>query len=553
MSANNIDLLQFRQPINYVGNEFNLNYEAPREGELRVCLCFPEVYGVGMSYLGFRIIHDIFSFADNINCERCFMPAEDMAEYLTKNGENLFSIETKTSLKDFDVVAFSINCEVNQINALKMLQLAGIEVDADKRSDSDPLIIGGGLNNPEPIVPAFDHFFMGEFEASADEFVKALVAVKDETKENKLKELTKIPGSYVPSLFKDGDTVERVAVQDFSEVTFPKRWIVPYAGIVFDRIQVEVQRGCPNQCNFCQARCVYFPYRERKIESIVKYLIDAFEQTGYEEASLMGLSVVDYSQIDQLLDELIPYCKKNNISLGIPSIRPIPKAMDIIKRLSYAKKPAMTLAVEAADDHLRRSMGKVIDTDYIKNMIIEGSELNYRNFKFYFMTGLPVEDDLHTERIAEMLKHISWTIKEKKGFHPKLSASVNCFIPKPFSVYENHPLLSRQEYNDRISRLHGRVSCRKNVKIDSSDYDKTLIECVLSRADKSIYEVIKEAASKSLKENIHPLHKTMWFDLFKKHDIDPDLYTQTSQTLPKHIVTQRDKFNEYLIEKNKNR
>ena len=305
-----MDLLDFRKPINYVGNEFNLNFQAPKASDLRVCLCFPEIYQVGMSYLGFRIIHDIFSFAENFSCERCFLPGDDLVEYLYSNNKSLFSIETQTVLSDFDVVAFCINCEVNQINAAKMLLLAGLELDAAKRKDDDPLVIAGGLNNPEPVADMFDLLFMGEFEEVAGKFNAVLIDTKKLPKVERLRELSKIEGVYVPSLFKQGDSVERVCVDDFNDIVYPKRWMVPFTDIVFDRIQVEVQRGCPNQCNFCQARCVYFPYRERNAEVIAKYLINMFEQTGYEEASLMGLSVVDYSQIDQLLDELIPYCKK---------------------------------------------------------------------------------------------------------------------------------------------------------------------------------------------------------------------------------------------------
>lgn len=546
-----IDFLQFRKPVKYVGNEFNLNFEKPKTGELRVCLCFPEIYEVGMSYLGFRIIHDIFSFADGISCERCFLPGEDLTDYLYSNKTPLFSVETQTALKDFDVIAFCINCEVNQINAAKMLKLAGIDPYAANRSDDMPLIIAGGLNNPEPVAEMFDLLFMGEFEAAADEFTTVLYDTKDSSKNDKLNALAPLRGVYIPSYHKEGQEVERVCVDDFSEVTYPKRWIVPFTSTVFDRIQVEVQRGCPNQCNFCQARCVYFPYRERNIDSIIKYIIDLFEQTGYEEASLLGLSVVDYTQIDRLLDELIPYCKKNKLSLGIPSIRPIPKAMEIIKRLSYAKKPAMTLAVEAADDSLRRSMGKVIDTDNVKNMILEGAGLNYRNFKFYFMTGLPIEDEGHAERIGDLLEEVTFLVKSKKGFAPKLSASVNCFMPKPFSVYEKEPLLKEDVYKDRISRLINRISRRKNIRIDYSDYHQVILESVLSRADRRLFPLIIEVAEQSLVNKIDILNFDLWSDLFKKYEIDYELFTQTADTLPKHIVTPRDRFHQHLTEKNK--
>lgn len=503
-------LLDFRKPVNYVGGEFGLDFTQPAASDLRVCVCFPENYQVGMSYLGMRIVHDIFFNAEGVSCERCFLPASDMIEYMYTSGNSLFSIETGTPLKEFDVLAFCINCEVNMINAVKMLILSDIEARAEDRTHCEPMLIAGGLNNPEPVSLMCDAFFIGEIEPSADLLIDTLRKLKKSSKKEVLNELISIEGIYVPASGVSSDQVKRVHLADLNGPVRPINWLVPLTGIVFDRVQVEVQRGCPNQCNFCQARCVYHPYRERSARHVINYAIDTLEKTGYEELSLMGLSVIDHSEIFEILDGLIPYCKKNNIALGIPSIRPVPRAMEVIKKLMYHRRPAMTLAVEAADDELRRSIGKLIELDDVKNMIIEGADLGYRNFKFYFMTGLPGEDEYHIDKIARLLEDVWMSVKIRKGFSPVISASVNCFMPKRFSVFADAPLLGHDEYLSRIKRLVRAVAHRKTIKIDYSDYFKIKIETMLANGKSDLFDHIYQSAVLSLKSKADVLDKTLW-------------------------------------------
>jgi radical SAM superfamily enzyme YgiQ (UPF0313 family) len=540
-----VELLNFQRPARYIGKEMFLRFKPPVSGDVRVCLCFPEVYEVGMSYLGFRIIHEIFATAPRISCERCFLPGEDMRMYLAQNKAPLVSVETATPLAEFDVVALCINCEVNLVNAVSMLQLAGI--DRSSCLKKRPLIIAGGLVNPEPIADTIDAFFIGEFEASAQQFCNTLLHIHTSPPEDLLNALKDVPGVYVPSLYMvDGSalrpirsdvpaTIKRAYVADLDSLCLPRNWVMPYIETVFDRIQVEIQRGCPNQCKFCQAREVYKPYRERSPENVLKYAIELCEKTGHEEMSLLGLSVVDYTGIDALLSELVAYCRKNTISLGIPSLKPVPKAMDIVRLLSYARKPGLTFAVETADDALRKDIGKYINFEHVRMMIAEGIDLKYRSFKFYFMTGLPGESEEHAQAIAELLMQTSDHIRRTKGMAPQFSASVNCFMPKPFSAFATTPLLSKELYNARIGRLLHAISRYRSIKILYSDYEQIVLETILARGDRRLLPVIERVARMAVLNNKVVMDIDTWRPLFAEHGIDTAYYTDTADSLPRHI------------------
>jgi radical SAM superfamily enzyme YgiQ (UPF0313 family) len=499
-----MDLLQFQKPARYIGREFNLNFVPPAHGVVRVCLCFPEIYEVGMSYLGFRIVHDLFRSQPGISCERCFLPGDDMREYLYREGKPLCSIETATPLADFDVIAFCVNCEPNLVNAVMMLRLAGIPVRSAGRTG--PLIIAGGMNNPQPLADMLDVIFMGEFEASCESICEILKG--HSSREARLEAFTGQPFCYIPS--RQDVLPQRAYVEDLDAYSYPRNWVVPYIGTVFDRLQVEIQRGCPNHCKYCQARMVYQPYRERSVDAIMDQVVRGYEQTGYEEISLLGLSVVDYSHIDELLAALLPYCKDRRISLGIPSIRPVLKAMDIIKALSYARKPGLTFAVETADDDLRKSIGKYINMEHVKTMIREGVTMNYRTFKFYFMTGLPGEDDVHMDAIADLLEDVAFMVKRMKGFFPSITASVNCFMPKPYSIFANEQLIEETVYQRRIRLLLGRLARRKYIRILYSDYGQARLETMLAHGGRELLPVIESVAEKALCEQCNIMDASRW-------------------------------------------
>jgi len=541
--------MSVRRPIQYMGNELNLRFNAPDGKRLRVCMCFPENYDVGMSCLGYRIVHDIYAAHPDVSCERAFLPMDDMLHVLTAENKIPFSVETQTPLTDFDVLAICVNCEINQVNAVRLLTLCGIPVKASERNETHPYIVIGGLNNPEPIAEMCDAIFLGEFEDVAAESIAAMVKTKGLSHAECSDALAKIPGLYIPSRFPE--PVTRVCAPSFATDYMPKQWVLPYTQTVFDRMQVEIQRGCPNQCTFCQARCVYHPYRERSPQLIMKAVDAYYRQTGYEDLSLLGLSVVDYSEIDTLLDELIPYCQKRKISLSVPSIRPTAKALDVMERLAFGgKRPSMTLAMEAADDDLRRSFGKVIRNDDVKTMVLEGARRGYRTFKFYYLTGFPGEDDGHIDRIADFVESCAAAVREEKGFWPQMNVSVNCLMPKPFSVLENAPLLDETRYIARINRLKERFFKRKNHMVTFLDYGQVIIESLLSRGDRSMFAAISEVAAVMGNDAGRLYDRSLWLECCAKTGVNVDRITCSADSLPRHIVTSRGEFLNRLKEKN---
>ncbi|MFC1515040.1 radical SAM protein [Candidatus Omnitrophota bacterium] len=543
--------MQFQRPGRYLGKEWGQSFKKPQVKDLRVCLAFPESYEVGMSNLGFRIIHDLFGAHDHVSCERCFMPYSDLEEYLRTEKRHLFSLETKTPLKDFDVVAFCLNYELNFLNFLKMLELGGIEVESEKRNK--PLVIIGGMNNPEPVARFIDAAFLGEFEESSFMFIESLRKTKKLDKKDTLDSLLDIPGVYIPSLYhltddglkpNDGRApfpLTRTYVTDLNKHFYPKEWPVPYIAPVFDRLQVELQRGCPHQCKFCQAHCIYYPYRERQKQVVIDKIKSLYRSTGYEVISLLGLSVIDYSQLTGLLTEIIPYLKKRRVSLSIPSLRPTPKTAKIIEMLTYAKKPGITVALEAGNDRLRRSIGKDIDLNDCLGLVSVAAGRGYKRFKFYFMIGLPGETNDDVLSIADTLEKIAELHKKERGNFPEINASISYFIPKPFSGFEQHFLEKETTLKERETLLKQRLKKSRFIKLHFPDFRRTLLEYLISRSDRRIAPVLEEVLRRESKQKESFLAIDNWLEACDREGLATDLLLRSAQTLPRHIQITRDK------------
>jgi len=518
-----------------LGKEQNLEFKEPQSKDLRVCLCFPEIYEVGMSNLGFRIVYEFFSNFEGLSCERCFMPAEDLATYLQERREPLFSLETKTPLKDFDLLAFSLNYELNFINFLKMISLGGIELDKSKREK--PLIIVGGLTNPEPLVSFVDIFFLGEFEPQANTFIKALKLSKSLSKREKFSALSEIEGVYIPDFY----CLERNSLQpkekeakfpltwqyyqEFKDNFYPKNWLIPYIPLVFDRVQAEVQRGCPNSCRFCQARCVYFPYRQRPPALVKKHLISLYEKTGYEEISLSGLSVIDYSSLEELLKEIIPYFEKRKVGILLPSLRPQGKASKILKLLNFAKKTGLTLALETANPLLRRKIGKYIDIDDLKELVKLASHRQYRVLKFYFMIGLPGESFEEVLEIGSFLKELALLYKKEKGSYPQMNVTISYFIPKPFTDFEKEKMADFEELIKKKDLLKKSVRSLRFIKLKFSNYRVSFLEYLLSRANRRISPLLREVFLK-VEEGADYLDLALWKELSQKNNLELEYFLE---------------------------
>lgn len=486
-----IDWKKFKRPLRYLDNEWNV---IKKKANIRICLCFPDLYEVGMSNLGFRIIYHLFNEIEGVSCERAFMPYPDFLEYLKKNKIKLFSLETKTSLDKFEVLGFNLNYELNFTNFLTMLDLAGIPLLSSQRKRI--IVLGGGISNPEPLSEFVDVFFLGEFEEKIFSFVEILKKYK--SKEARLKALSEIEGFYVPSFYIQENSslkkiypyasypLKKVYVKDLNSSYYPEKWLVPYASIVHDRAYVEVARGCPNHCFFCQARCFYYPYREKKIEVVLRQVENIYKFSGYESFTFLSLSLSDYSYIEELLDIAETLFRKKKINFSFPSLR-IDSIERFYQKLKKIGKISLTLAPEAATERLRQRINKKIDWRKFWETKDILKRLPLTHIKFYFMFGLPEETEEDLVAIPQLVKTIS------KRLEKRIHVSVNAFVPKPFSYFQNKAMEKEERLLKKKRLLLHLFGKNKRIKVTISSIKKSMLEAIISSADRRVSSVIYKA------------------------------------------------------------
>ncbi len=492
-----MDFAQFRKPQRYIGNEWNV-IKKSHKGRIPICISYPDLYELGMSNLGLRIIYGLLNEDPDIVCERVFMPFDDLSEYLKANKQKLFSLESKTPLDQFQVVGFNFNPELNFTNFLHILELSGIQRYAKDRKDL--IVLGGGLVNPEPVADFVDVFVLGEFEAVAQDFIKVLKS--NSSKEARLEAFAKIEGFYVPKFYENkkednryvfqklNNSVsgpKRVVVKDLNSSYYPTSWLTPHTEIIQDRVPLEIARGCPNLCTFCQARGQYFPYRQRKPEVIKNLIEKIYKSSGYENFSLLSLSTSDYSYMDELLDSILPYFKENRIGLSLPSLRVDDLLGPLQERLQRLKSSSLTVAVESGDETLRNSLQKNIDINKLYEAAKVLRSFNFRQIKLYFMYGFPNETDKDIIAISEMTKKLS------SESNLNINVSLNIFIPKPLSIWEDKPLESEERIEQKRSLLLKTIRRSRKVDVSISSTKSTILEAILARADRGFSRVIEKA------------------------------------------------------------
>ncbi|MCM8830847.1 MAG: radical SAM protein [Candidatus Omnitrophica bacterium] len=506
----------FTRPQRYIGNEWNV-IKKSHQDRIKICLCYPDLYEIGMSNLGLRIIYGLLNQYDDVVCERVFLPSQDYIEFLKKKNEPLSSLETKTALYKFDVVGFNLNYELNFLNFLKVLHLGGIPIESSNR---DILVLVGGLPNPEPIASFVDVFFIGEFEEKADIFINILRKYKD--KNTRLLALSEIEGFYVPSLYEVSFEnnkyifkkkyknaifpINRVYVKDINNSFYPTKWLVPHTQIVHDRAQIEIARGCPNRCKFCQARSIYYPYREKKIDILLKLTEQIYKLSGYENFSFLALSASDFSHIEELIELTIFYFKKFKIGISLPSLR-IDDIVDrLYKKLLANKKTSLTLAVEVASDSLREKLGKKIDTRKIFEAASILKSLGIQHIKLYFMFGLPYEAEEDILAIGSFLKRLV------DATNIRLNVSINIFVPKPFSFWQSFSMedVNILEYKRRL--IFKNIPRKNIINVNVASPKYSILEAILSRADRDFCKVIKNVFLKNI--DIDYLDKNYLFKIF---------------------------------------
>jgi radical SAM superfamily enzyme YgiQ (UPF0313 family) len=496
-------LLKVKKPICYAGGEVNSIAKNADDVELRFGFCFPDTYEIGMSHLGAKILYSLINSVPEYCCERSFMPLPDMERLMREHDIPLYGLESKTPIRDFDVVGFTLQYELSYTTILAMLDLAGIPLCKAERVDSDfPLIIAGGpcSCNPEPLRDFVDIFVIGEGEEVTLELLSLLVdSKKNECKRDELySKAVLIDGVYIPGI---SNRVKKRVVADLDSVFFPEKFIVPFAETVHDRAVTEVLRGCIRGCRFCQAGFICRPYREKSRSKILAETKDLCENTGYDEVSLCSLSTSDYSSIELLLEELTDYTDCNNVNLALPSLR-IDKFNDeVLERIKSVRKSTLTFAPEAGSQRLR----DVVNKNISEENILEGCRVafagGYSSVKLYFMLGLPTETDDDVAEIHELVMKIMRLYKQtgpNRGI--SVSISLSTFVPKPFTPFQYEPMISREEADRRqlllltLFEASGHKPGKsKKVKISRSDYNSALLEAAFARGDSRLGEVIRTA------------------------------------------------------------
>ena len=550
-------------PGQYVGGERNQIVKDPVSVDLRVALAFPDTYAVGMSHLGLQILYDMLNRRDDVAAERVFAPWIDMEDELRRRGLPLYTLESFTPLGEFDVVGFSMQYELCYTNFLNMLELGGIPVETEKRSLGDPVVIGGGSISSamEPVAPFFDAILVGDAEDVLDEIVDRLIEWKRSGAERRaLHELLcKVPGVYVPSLYAirynpDGiiaeikndppapRTVAKTTVADFDNAPYPTRPVMPNVSTVHDRINVEIMRGCPNHCRFCQAGKHYHPLRLRSIETIVELCEKTYRNTGYEEISLTSLSTADYPGIEELIPALAARFASRKVNVCLPSLRVKGELDQLPGLLNTVRKSGLTMAPEAATDRLRSIIHKPILNEDLLNGCLAAWRAGYDLVKFYFMIGLPAETEEDLRGIVELSNQVSLSRKRIMRRRGKINVSISSHVPKPHTPFQWEAMNTRDELLAKQSFVRSRnTSSYLNLKFHN--VDESYIEAVFSRGDRRLSTALLKARERGLRMDAWSECFDIfgWREVFQEAGVDPDFYAlrerRTDEILPWDIIT----------------
>ncbi len=551
-------LLQVEKPARYIGNEVNSVMKEKDKVDIRFCMCFPDVYEIGMSHLGIQILYSMFNSWDDVWCERVYSPWVDMDKIMRDKHIPLFALESQEPVKNMDFLGITLQYEMCYTNILQILDLSQIPIHAKDRDETSPIVIGGGpcSYNPEPIADFFDLFYIGEGETQYRRLLNTYKENKDAggSRLDFLKKASQLPGIYVPAFYEeeyspDGtikrrkklydkayDTILKEIEMEVSDTYYPTKPVVPFIQVTQDRVVLEIQRGCIRGCRFCQAGQLYRPVRERNVDVLKKYAVEMLKNTGYEEISLSSLSSSDYSKLDELLQFLIQECSEKHINISLPSLRIDAFSLDVMSKVQDVKKSSLTFAPEAGSQRLR----DVINKGLTEQVILDGATLAFEGgwtrVKLYFMLGLPTETEEDILGIGDLSNKIAAvffdTVPKDKRVNGKVQivASTSFFIPKPFTPFQWARMCTKEEFIQKAYKTRQGISeqlNQKSIKYNWHEADVSVIEGILARGDRKLAKVILSAYEKGCMFDSWSewFHNDLWLSAFEECGVDPDFYT----------------------------
>ena len=539
-----------QKPARYTGGEWGEIRKEKENVRVRVAFCFPDTYEIGMSNVGMRILYGVMNRMNGVWCERVFAPWGDMEKAMRTHNIPLWALESQDPVKNFDMIAFTIGYEMSYSNILNMLLLAGVPLHASERQGLENIVFGGGVCtfNPEPLADFFDFFSLGEGEESTVEIVSLYDRAKAESwsKEQFLREVSKIPGVYVPSFYRheynpDGTlkaiipldgaphVVTKRIVEDLDSAFFPTEMIVPSTEIVHDRANLEVFRGCIRGCRFCQAGFSCRPVRKKSPDVLYRQAEQTLEHSGNNEVTLSSLSTSDYRGLKELTDRLIPYCADQHISLSVPSLRADNFSRELMEKLQAVRKSGLTFAPEAGTQRLRDVINKNLTEEEILSTCSQAFSGGWSNVKLYFMLGLPTETDEDVLGIAELVYRIIQKWKElgsnkKRGLRVHVATAY--FVPKPHTPFQWEKQITPQEYLRRCKLLKDHFYS-KSIEYDYHSPDLSRLEAVFARGDRRLGPVIETAVRSGamLDGWDEYFNYAKWYAAFRQCGIEEDFYT----------------------------
>lgn len=555
-SKENIERILFEKilgnvekPGRYIGKEYNIIVKNDNANIVKVALSFPDLYEIGMSYLGFKILYNIINRREDALAERVFAPAVDMEKLMLEENIPLYSLESYRPFYDFDIIGFSLQHELCYTNILNMLTLGKIDIHSNKRDGMSPLVIAGGPSafNPEPLTDFIDLFVIGDGEDVINEIIDTyqfwLKSRQRKNKKDLLRRLDKLSGTYIPSFYsvnylsdgtikyfqknrKDAKSIiEKRIITDIDNALFPVSPIVPNIDIVHNRITLEIFRGCTRGCRFCQAGMIYRPTRERSEETLLRLAEDSIRNTGYDEISLSSLSSSDYSRIDSLIEKLLDRYQNKGIGVSLPSLRIDGFSVKLAKETQRVRKTGLTFAPEVGTERMSNTINKNVTENDLYQTVQFAFKEGWRRIKLYFMIGLPTETWEDIDGIINMIKKVESIGKKMIGRKFSLNISVNAFVPKSHTPFQ----WAKQEKEELLIKKYRYIAKNiksKHISFNYPDTKISLLEAVFARGDRKLNKVLEEAHKMGCRFDSWREYFNFdnWEKAFKRCQVDMSFY-----------------------------